>query len=107
MKSYIKRKPLTSLPDKSSAKRELSDNIWKDYIFDIILKYYSEVDNNEVISIISKENTKPRAEIETKIKEHIYFWYKKEKQQNFKIDIQGFILNLEPSSLCKMTVSMI
>ncbi|MCD4792787.1 MAG: hypothetical protein K8R54_06125 [Bacteroidales bacterium] len=98
MKSYIKLPKLKELPDSSIAKRKLSDSIWKDYIFFIILKYYKEVNDNDIIAIIQDENTKPRSEIEKKLKEHIADWYKRIKRTDKRTDSWGFILNLEPSS---------
>ncbi len=103
MKSYIKLPKLKELPDSSIAKRKLSDSVWKDYIFFIILKYYKEVNDNDIIAIIQDENTKLRSEIEKKLKEHIANWYKRIKRTDKRTDSWGFILNLEPSSECSYT----
>ena len=97
MKSYIKLPPLKTLPDSSIKKRQISDDVWQSFIFYIVLKYYKEIDNYEVINLIHKELEKHNSQIEKELKEHIYKWYKKKKRTD-KIDIWGIILNLEPSS---------
>jgi hypothetical protein len=98
MKSYIKLTEIKSLPDSSIQKRQLSDDVWKNYIFFIILKYYKDINKNEVFLLIQKEIlTKPH-QIEKKLKEHIYDWYKQVNKSDKQIGIWGFILNLESSS---------
>jgi len=96
MKSYIKLPLLEPFPDCSIRKRALSDNIWINYINHIVLRYYNEVDFNEIKSIIKHELKKPQAKIEDIIKEHIYTWVNNDKQ----IGLWEFILNLEPKSDC-------
>ncbi len=97
MKSYIKLPPLKPLSDSSIAKQQLSDDVWQNYIFFIVLKYYKEINNNEVVNLIQDELLKQNSQIEKILKEHIYKWYKRIKRTD-KIDIWGIILNLEPSS---------
>ncbi len=97
MKSYIKLPPLKPLPDSSYRKRKTSDDVWQNYIFHIVLKYYKEINNNDVIQLIQDELLKQNSQIEKVLKEHIYNWYKRTKKTD-KIDIWGIILNLEPSS---------
>jgi hypothetical protein len=92
MKSYIKLPLLKPLPDSSIKKRQLSDDIWINYVFHIVLKYYKEINNNEVIGLIQNELSKQNSQIEKELKEHIYKWYKK-KRRSDKIDIWGIILN--------------
>jgi hypothetical protein len=99
MKSYIKLPILKSLPDSSIKKRQLFDDVWLNYIFFIVLKYYKEINNNDVIALINNELEKQNSPIEKVLKEHIYNWYKRIKRTD-KIDIWGIILNLEPSSEC-------
>lgn len=96
MKPYIKLPPLKPLPDSSIKKRQLLDYIWIDYINNIVLRYYKEVDISEIKTIIETELSKSQAKIEDKIKEHIYTWQKKDK----KSGIWGFKLNLEAKSHC-------
>jgi len=97
MKSYIKLPPLKPLSDSSITKQQLSDDVWRNYIFYIMLKYYKEINNDEVISLIQNELLKQHSQIEKVLKEHIYNWYKITKRKD-KIDIWGIILNLETSS---------
>lgn len=97
MKSYIKLPTLKSLPDSSMKKRHLSDDVWQNYVFYILLKYYKEVSNDDVIILIKNELEKKNSQIEKVLKEHIYEWYKRIRRKD-RIDIWGIILNLEPSS---------
>lgn len=98
MKSYIKLPGIKNLPDSSIRKRQISDDGWKKYIFFIILKYYKDINKSEVFLIIQKEIEKKPSQIEKKLKEHIYNWFKQVKKLDKRIGIWGFILNLEPSS---------
>lgn len=97
MKSYIKLPKLKPLPDSSIKKRNLSDDVWLNYVFYIVLLYYKEISNIEVSILINNELEKQYSQIEKVLKEHIYKWYKRKKRTS-KIDIWGVILNLEPSS---------
>ena len=97
MKPYIKLPTLKPLPDSSIRKKQLSDENWLTYIFFIILKYYKEINNDEIIKLVKNELLKENSQIEKVLKEHIYKWYKKTKRKD-KIDIWGIILNLETSS---------
>lgn len=96
MKSYIKLPPLKPLSDSSIIKRQLSDNVWISYINHILLRYYKEVDVNEIQAIIKEKISKTQAKIEDKIKEHIYTWQKQDK----RIGVWGIKLNLEAKSDC-------
>ena len=64
MNSYIKLPALKPLPDSSIEKRKLSDDIWFNYIFYIILKYYRDVDRSEIFGLINDELSKERSQIE-------------------------------------------
>lgn len=94
MKSYIKLPPTEPMPDSKHQTRQLSDDIWIDYINHIVLRYYKEVDISEIKSIIKIELSKPQARIEDKIKEHIYNWINRDK----RIGLWEFVVNLEPKS---------
>ena len=98
MKSYIKLPEIKDLPDSSIKKRQITDNIWKNYIIFIILKYYKDINKKEVCLLIQKEIEKDNSQIEKILKQHIYNWYKQIKKSDKQIGIWGFILNLEPSS---------
>ena len=100
MKPYIKLPKIESLPDSSILKRKLNSEIWKNYIFSVLLEYYKFVDNKEIISIIENESQKQRSEIEKIIKEHISKWL---KYRCRKFDNAGLIINLEPSTECKVS----
>jgi hypothetical protein len=96
MKPYIKLPTLKPLPDSNIKRRLLSDDIWISYVNHIILRYYKEVNINEIKDIIKLELGKPQANIEDKIKEHIYSWVNNDK----RIGLWEFILNLEAKSDC-------
>ncbi len=98
MKPYIKLPKLKPIPDSSFAKRNLSDNVWINYVFHIILKYYKEIEHNEIISVVKQELEKQNSQIEKALKEHLYKWYKRTIRTDNRVDIWGIILNLEPSS---------
>lgn len=96
MRNYIKLPALKPMSDSRKILSLLSDKTWKQYIFYFLLKYYKEVKEKEVITLIWKEseNQKSRANIETAIKKHICHWLK-----NCPVfDRHQFIVNLEPSA---------
>ena len=95
MKGYIKLPPLNPMPDSRIELRLLSDNEWKEYIFYFILKYYKEVDQKEILTLIETETSKSRAIIEGAIKKHIRNWLKWKCPE---FEFHEFILNLEPST---------
>jgi len=76
MTGYIKLPQLTPMPDSITQVRHLSDEEWKNYIFFFLLKYFSEVDKKEVITLIKKEEKKAKSQIEKLIKKHIKNWLK-------------------------------
>ena len=63
-RSYIKLPVLRPMPDSRSKLRKFSDTIWKEFVLFFILKYYKEVNEIEVISIIENEKKQNRAKIE-------------------------------------------
>ncbi|HED38362.1 MAG TPA: hypothetical protein ENI76_08990 [Ignavibacteria bacterium] len=94
MRSYIKLPPVKPMPDSKLRTRQFTDYMWINYVNHIILRYYKEVDTNEIKLIIKTELSKQQAKIEDKIKEHIYSWIKKDK----RIGLWEFILTLESKS---------
>ncbi len=94
MKSYIKLPPVKPMPDSKIKTRKFSDDVWINYVNHIILRYYKEVDTDEIKLIIKTELIKPKANIEDKIKENIYTWVQKDK----RIGLWEFKLNLEPKT---------
>ncbi len=94
MKSYIKLPPVKPMPDSKIRTRKFSDEVWINYVIHIILRYYKEVETDDIKSIIETELSKPKANIEDKIKEHLYSWVKKDK----RISLWEFIPNLEPKT---------
>lgn len=93
MKSYTKIKE-PKLPATIPAIRKLDNGEWKERIFYYLLLYYRQTDNNAILKIIEFEIQKPRANIETAIKNHLLRWFR----NNPKFNRNGFILNREPSS---------
>ncbi|MBW1616731.1 MAG: hypothetical protein JRJ49_09420 [Deltaproteobacteria bacterium] len=102
-KKYIRLPKPEEFLDSRMQLRKLGDNQWKQHIFFHILKFYKEIDNNQVINLINKEKRKPqankekrkpRAEIEEAIKKFIVKQLKNDK----RFDTHGFIVNREPSS---------
>ncbi len=82
------------MPDSKIKTRKFSDDVWINYVIHIILRYYKEVDTDEIKLIIKTELIKPKANIEDKIKENIYTWVQKDK----RIGLWEFKLNLEPKT---------
>lgn len=97
MTGYIKLPQLTPMPDSITQVRHLSDEEWKNYIFFFLLKYFSEVDKKEVITLIKKEDKKAKSQIEKLIKKHIKNWLKN-KCKDFGCKKFGFILDREVST---------
>lgn len=94
MRNYIKLPALKPMLDSRKILSLMSDETWKQYVFHFLLKYYKEVKEEEIITLIKTENKKPRTNIETAIKKHIRLWLKKCKD----FDRHEFIINLEPST---------
>jgi len=97
MNGYIKLPKTKIIPDSSIKKQQLSDDVWINYIFYIILKY-SSTDKTEILNLIQKELKKEQSRIEEIIKNHIYIWYQKVKKTDKQIGIWRIILKLEPKT---------
>jgi hypothetical protein len=96
MKPYIKLPKFKRIPDSSIKKRKLTNQIWKEHIFCLLLDYYNNVDKNKIQAIIQEETEKKRSEIEKQIKQDIYKWLIHESR---RCAIWGIIPNLEPSAV--------
>jgi len=97
MKEYFKLPKTKVMSDSRIQLRQLFDADWKNYIFSHLFQYYNAVDNKVVQAIIKNEKNKEKANIEREIKEHIRNWL---KRQSESFNVQGFIINLEPSAEC-------
>ena len=97
MKEYIKLPKTRIIPDSSIEKQRLSDDVWINYIFHIVLKY-SSIDKKEISNLIQEELKKGHSQVEELIKNHIYTWYKKARKTDKQIGIWRIILKLEPKS---------
>lgn len=94
MRNYIKLPALKPMSDSRKILSLMSDETWKQYIFHFLLKYYKEVKEKEVITLIKSENQKSRANIETAIKKDIRL-----RLKNCPVfDRHEFTINLEPST---------
>ena len=93
-KKYIKLPKPEKLSDSRKELRKLDDNQWKQHIFFHILKFYKEIDNNQVIKLIEKEKLKPKKQIEEAIKKLI----RKQLINDRKFSANEFIINREPAS---------
>lgn len=85
---YIKLPPIKLLSDSCIERRKLSDDDWKNFIFYGLLKFFTEVNKSDIISIISN----PQIKNENTISNKIYNWLIKDR----KFNSFEFVINREP-----------
>ncbi len=93
MRSYVKIKA-SDLPNIIVEQRQLSDQFWKEHILSYVQECYKETSNDEIITIIEREQQEKPATIETAIKKHIKKWFR----DNQKFCNEGFVFNDEASA---------
>lgn len=98
MREYIRLPKYQSIPDSSIKAEKLNDEFWKSQIFHHLLKFYKDDDFIELKKIITIESDRPRSQIEDVIKKYIRNYFNK----NERFNLNGFIINREPSSEGKL-----
>jgi hypothetical protein len=93
-KEYIRLPKTRLLPDKRSELRKLSDDDWKNLIFQHLLRFYKKADFRKIKTLIQDEEKKKRSNIEEVVKKEIKKWLKNDRCFN----MQEFIINREPSA---------
>jgi hypothetical protein len=93
-KEYIRLPKTRLLPDKRSELRKLSDEDWKNVIFQHLLRFYKEADFRKIKTLIQDEKKKKRSNIEEVVKKEIKKWLKNDQC----FDTQDLIINREPSA---------
>ena len=93
-KEYIRLPRTRILPDKRSEMRKLSDDVWKNFIFHHLLRFYKKADLKKIKILIQDEKKKKRSNIEEVVKKEIKKWLK----NDLRFNAHEFIINREPSA---------
>ena len=80
------------MSDSCQQRRMMKDDVWKQYVFRLILLLYKNMEKDKVNEILSENQKSEISDLETDIKDYIQFWLKKRCAE---FDLYGFIVNLE------------